>query len=302
MSPKDYYQILGIPKNASAEDIKAAYKKLAKEHHPDVAKDKAQAEVKFKEINEAYQVLSDPQKKKQYDTFGTTGAQNPFGGGAGQSGQWGPFSYSYSSTGESPFGDVDPFDIFEDVFGFRGFSGQRRPRKGKDLRFEMVVEFKDSVRGLEEEVSFGGKKLKVKVPAGIRDGNEIRFEGQGELGPNNLPNGDLYLRIRVKPHQILQRNGDDIYMLKEINFVEATLGAEIEIPVVELNSHTGESTTKLKIPSGTQPATTFRIRGKGMPKLRVNGRGDMFVQVNIKIPTKLSKDQKRILEEYKNLR
>jgi molecular chaperone DnaJ len=141
---KNYYDVLGLSKSASAEDIKQAYKKLAKEHHPDVAKDKANAEKKFKEINEAYQVLSDPQKKQMYDTYGTAnpqggfgGGQGPFGGFSGSGGQWGPFSYSYSSNGGAQgFGDVDPMDIFEQVFGFRDFGG-RRPRKGRDLHYSM---------------------------------------------------------------------------------------------------------------------------------------------------------------------
>lgn len=310
-SNKNYYETLGIPKSASADDIKAAYKRLAKEHHPDVAKDKASAEAKFKEINEAYQILSDPQKKKMYDTYGSAGpgfggGQGPFGAGfggqQGQGGQWGPFNYSYSSTGGAPdFGDFDPFDIFEEVFGFRGFGGQRRPKKGKDLNYQMQISFADSVRGLEEEVDVNGKKLKIKIPAGISDGMNIRFEGQGEPGPNNLPNGDLYLTIRVTSHPTLKRQGDDIYTNKEINFVQATLGDEVEIPVVEPSAQNGESKTKLKIPGGTQSLTTFRIKGKGMPKLRSNSRGDMFVQIIVTIPTKLSKEQKKLLEQYREI-
>ena len=306
MAQKDYYATLGVPKGASADDIKAAYKKLAKEHHPDVATDKAQAEAKFKEINEAYQILSDPQKKKMYDTYGTAqpgaGGQGPFGG---QSSSWGPFSYnSYSSAaGENPFGsDFDPMDIFEQVFGFRDFGGQRRPRKGRDLRYELTISFADAVRGMEDDLSVAGKNLKVKIPAGVQDGNQIRFEGQGEQAKeSSFPNGDLYVAIRVQPHRLFQRHGDDIIIAKNISFVDAVLGAEIEIPVVEPSAKSGESTTKLKIPAGTQSETDFRLKGKGMPRLRSLNRGDMYIRVRLEIPAKLSKDQRKLLEDYKKL-
>ncbi len=308
MAQKDYYEILGIGKNASSDDIKAAYKRLAKEHHPDVAKDKTYAEAKFKEINEAYQILSDPQKRKMYDTYGTNapgfgGGQGPFGGA--QSSQWGPFTYTYSSSGGAPGfdfgGDVDPFDIFEQVFGCRGFGGSRRPRKGRNIDYEMTISFADCVRGREEEISVNGKKIKIKIPPGIRDGNELRFAGFGEDGPQGTPPGDLHITIRIYPHKVFERHGDDIYIAKEVSFAEAALGGEVEIPVVEPSNVNAESTTKLKIPAGTQPLTDFRIRGKGMPRLRASGRGDMYVRVFVKIPTKLSREQKKLLEEYRNL-
>lgn len=309
---KNYYDILGLAKNASSDDIKAAYKKLAKEHHPDVAKDKSSAEKKFKEINEAYQVLSDPQKKKMYDTYGTANpqggfsGQGPFGGfggfGGQQGGQWGPFSYTYTSGGQGAqgFGDFDPFDIFEQVFGFRDFAGARRQRKGRDLHYQMTISFKDAVKGIEEDISINGKSLKVKIPAGIREGNKIRFEGQGSPAQDkSLPNGDLLIEINIAPHRVFQRYDDDVYISKEISFVDAVLGGEVEILVVDPDSSLGESMSKLKIPAGTQPETQFRVKGKGMPRLRESGRGDLYVLVKINIPTKVSKDQKKILEQYR---
>ncbi|OGC50528.1 hypothetical protein A2716_04975 [candidate division WWE3 bacterium RIFCSPHIGHO2_01_FULL_40_23] len=312
MAQRDYYEILGISKNASGEEIKAAYKRLAKEHHPDVAKDKTAAEAKFKEINEAYQVLSDPQKRKMYDTYGTAQpgyggfpGEGPFGGFGGQrAGQWGPFTYTYSTGGQGfeGFGeDFDPFDIFEQVFGFRGFGGSRRPRKGKNLDYEMTISFADSVRGREEEININGKRLKIKIPAGIRDGNELRFEGYGEEGPSGLPPGDLHITIRIYPHKVFQRHGDDIYVTKEVSFVQAILGDEVEIPVVDPLSGAGESVTRMRVPQGTQPGTEFRIKGKGMPRLRSTQRGDMFVRLFVIIPQKLSKEQKKLLEEYRKL-
>ena len=161
---KDYYQVLGVEKNASSDDIKKAYRHLAREHHPDMVRDgdKAAAEKRFKEINEAYQVLSDPQKRKMYDQYGHTGAGFGFEGGPsgfGSAGQWGPFTYTYTSNGQEPsggpfgFGDFDPFEVFENVFGFRGFGGSRGPKRGKNLYYEMAIDFSESVFGLEKEIN-----------------------------------------------------------------------------------------------------------------------------------------------------
>jgi len=190
---KDYYEILGVKKESTLDEIKKSYRKLAREHHPDMVKesDKSNAEKRFKEINEAYQVLSDPQKRKMYDQFGTVGSDfGPEGfSGSSQGGQWGPFSYTYSSSGGNPFsenGEFDPFDIFEDFFGFRGF-GSRRPRKGKNLYYEMRLEFRDIIFGIEREINVESGKVKVKIPAGMRDGMEIKFSGKGMPGPDGAP-------------------------------------------------------------------------------------------------------------------
>lgn len=232
---KDYYEVLGINKASSAAEIKKAYKSLAKKHHPDVDKS-AGANEKFKEINEAYQVLSNSEKKAAYDQFGHAAFSQGAGpGGAGaQSGGWGPFTYTYTTTGgpsASDFGDFsDPFSIFEQVFGSRGFG--RQPRKGRNLYYSLTIDFMDAVRGLTQEVSLNGKRLKVKIPVGIRDGAEIKFRGEGEAGPQGLPPGDLYLTIRIRPHLTFTRIGDDIYVLKEINFVQAALGDTIEVETV----------------------------------------------------------------------
>ena len=291
---KDYYEVLGINKASSAAEIKKAYKQLAKKHHPDVDKS-AGANEKFKEINEAYQVLSDSQKKATYDQVGHAGRPSA---GAGQTGQggWGPFTYTYTATGgpsASDFGDFsDPFSIFEQVFGSRGFG--RQPRKGRNLRYSIIIDFMDAVRGLTQEVSLNGKNLKVKVPSGIRDGAEIKFRGEGEEGPRGLPPGDLYLTIRIRPHPTFTRIGDDIYILKEISFVQAALGDTIEVETVG-------GKVKLKIPAGTQSGTQFRLRGKGVLPLRGRGKGDQYVRVQVKIPKKLSRAQKKLLQELREL-
>ncbi len=304
---KDYYEILGANKNASEAEIKRAYKRLAKKHHPDVDKTDG-ADERFKEINEAYQVLSDSKKRAAYDQFGHAAFSQDagFGGMGAQSGRWGPFTYTYTTTGvpfDFDFGDFsDPFNIFEQVFGFRGFG--RRPRRGHNLYYSVTIDFMDAVCGLTQEVVLNGKKLKVKIPSGIRDGAEIKFRGEGEEGPQGLPSGDLYLTIRIKPHPTFTRIGDDIYILKEISFVQAALGDTIEIETPRVRS--GQAGLdyefiKLKIPAGTQSGTQFRLRGKGVPHLRGRGRGDQYVRVRVNVPKKLSREQKRLLKEFQNL-
>lgn len=306
---KNYYNILGLSKGASQKEIKAAYKKLAKEHHPDVVaeSDKATAEKRFKEINEAYQVLSDPQKKEMYDRFGTTG--NGFAGaGAGARPrnqgfyQNGPFSYSYTtSSGGNPFGDIDPFQVFEDFFGFRGFSQNRAPQKGKNLAYEMRIDFADAVHGTEKEINVESGKLKVKIPQGVRTGTEMKFAGKGMPGPNGLPSGDLYITFRVQTPNEFERAGDNLGTLLEIDFAQAALGDEVEIPIVDLGEKTGVGKAKLKIPQGTQHGTQIRVRGKGMPRLGGSGRGDLIVEVRVRIPQRLNRQQRKVLEEYRKL-
>ncbi|MFH1565684.1 MAG: DnaJ C-terminal domain-containing protein [bacterium] len=302
---KDYYEILGVPKGTSLDDIKKAYKRLAKEHHPDVAKDKVAAEKRFKEINEAYHVLSDPEKKRMYDQFGHSGmgtgaGQGPFGGTqAGSS--WGPFTWSSSSPGFD-FGDfTDPFDIFEEVFGFRGFSGSRKPRKGRNLYYSLEISFSESIRGTEKKVNINGTDINLKIPVGISDGTEIRYTGFGEEGPEGSEKGDLFITIRVKPHHKLVVQGDDIFSVEEISFVDAVLGSDMKVDTLDPNSETAVSQIKVKIPAGTQPNTQLRLRGRGKPRMRGFGRGDHFIQIIVKIPTRLSRSQKKFLEEYKNL-
>ena len=317
---KDYYEVLGVPRSASQDDIKKAYRKMAREHHPDVAAntDKTEAEKRFKEINEAYQVLSDSQKKKMYDQFGhaafggasgsDAGAGGPFGGFGGfgsQGGKWGPFTYTYTSGGAGGNAgngmDFDPFDIFEEVFGFRGFGAQRGPRKGKNLYYELHIDFADAVKGAEKTVNIETGNISIKIPQGARDGTELRFAGKGAPGPQGSPSGDLYISLRVRTPQEFQRVGDNLGTAVEIDFVQATLGDMVEVAVVDENSSSGLGKAKLKIPAGTQHGTQFRLKGKGMPKLRGTGKGDIIVQVFIKMPTRLSRKQKELLEEYGNL-
>jgi DnaJ-class molecular chaperone len=297
---KDYYQILGVPKGASQEEIKQAYRKLAREHHPDMVKDgdKTTAETRFKEINEAYQVLSDPQKRKMFDQFGSAGPGFAGGGGFDQgfrSGQWGPFTYSTNGQG---FGDIDPFDVFEEFFGFRGFGG-RSQRRGKNLAYEIHVSFAEAVHGAEKNINIESGAMVIKIPQGAKNGTELRFAGKGMPGPNGAPSGDLYITIRVETPREFQIVGDNMGIALELEFTQAILGDIVEIPVVDVTQVNGLGKTNLKIPAGTQPGTQFRIRGKGMPRLNGRGQGDVIVQVFVKIPQKVNKKQKELLERYR---
>ncbi|MFC1700030.1 DnaJ C-terminal domain-containing protein [Patescibacteria group bacterium] len=304
---KDYYQILGVKKDSTLDQIKRAYKKLAKEHHPDMVKesDKEAAEKRFKEINEAYQVLSDPQKRKMYDQFGFVGSGFGNQGFPGQQGgQWGPFTYTYTSSGGTPFdfgnGGFDPFDIFEEFFGFRGFNS-KRPRRGKNLYYQMRIDFKDAVFGVEREIDVESGKVKVKIPAGVRDGTEIKFTGKGMPGPNGAPNGDLFLTVRLKRQRDFVVMGPNLVVVEEISMVDAALGVNIEVPIVDLDNKSGIGKAKLKVPAGTQYGAKFVLRGKGLPMINRSARGNVVVQVLIKVPKRLSKKEKDLLERLQKM-
>jgi molecular chaperone DnaJ len=344
MSKRDYYEVLGVDKNASKQEIKKAYRKLARQYHPDVNKE-ADAADKFKEFTEAYEVLTDDQKKAQYDQFGHTDPNQGFGGGGADFGGFG--------------------DIFDMFFG----GGSRRrdpnaPRQGADLQLTMTMEFKEAVFGKETDIEipkeeecttcegsgakpgttpetcsycngsgqmsteqntpFGRivnrrvcnhcegtgkmikqkcstcsgtgkvkkrKKVHVKIPAGVDDGQQLRVTGQGEPGINGGPPGDLFVVFRIKRHEFFERDGDDIYCDMPITFVQAALGDEVEVPTLH-------GKVKLKIPAGTQSGTKFRLRGKGVPNVRGYGQGDQHINIRVVTPTKLSAKQKQVLKEF----
>lgn len=280
----DYYDLLGVSKDASEAEIKRAYRKQALEWHPDKHKDnKDVAERRFKEINEAYQVLSDPQKRSAYDQFGhqafspgggfgRAGQGSPFGGG--QSSQWGPFTYTYTGNqgGFGGFDFGDPFEIFEQFFG-----GGSPFRATRIPRFSIDIEFMEAARGAQKEVDIGGKRRKIKIPAGVDDGSRIRFE-------------DFILSVNVKPHEFFERDGADIYVRQSIPFSTAILGGTIKVPTID-----GE--LKLKIRKGTPSGTMMRLRGKGLPHLRGRGQGDQYVKLNVEVPTKLTRTQKDLIKK-----
>ncbi|MBI1969102.1 molecular chaperone DnaJ [Candidatus Woesearchaeota archaeon] len=355
---KDYYQIMGVSKNASKEEIKKAYKKLAKQYHPDLNKSPDAAE-KFKEINEAAAVLGDDKKREQYDRFGTT-AEGFAGGFQG-------FDFSDFMENIGGFG-FDFENIFENLFG-GSFRGRRQgPRRGSDLLYELemtlgeAAECVDKVliiprleectkchgRGAESNADIetcstchghgyvqhtrrtafgvfattttcrdcGGegkiikkacsmcdgeglirktRKLKVKIPAGIDEGERLRISREGEAGEKGGPSGDLYVRVHIQAHERFERQGNDLYSQIPISFVQAALGDEIEIPTLD-------GKVKMKIPPETQTNTVFKLRGKGMPSLHGDGKGDLKVTVVVETPTKLNKKEKELLEQFAKLR
>jgi len=290
-SKKDFYEVLGVSKSASADELKKAYRKLALEWHPDRNK-AANANDKFKEINEAYAVLSDPKKRQTYDQFGADAfapgsgmgggaGQGPFGGFGGQ----GPFQYSYSSSGGNPFGSdfVDPFEIFEQFFG-GGFGGQRGGGRQRRNAYEISITFTEAVHGVTKEVMVpkgqageGSIKKTIKIPAGVDSGSRIRFD-------------EFDIVIDVQKSREFTREGDDIVVTHEIPFTKAALGGIEEVPTID-------KPVKIRIPAGTQAGTLIRLRGQGVPHVRGGGRGDEYVKIQLKVPTKLSRRQKELLDE-----
>ena len=287
MADKDYYQILGVAKGASDQEIKRAYRKLALEFHPDRNKSK-EAEAKFKEVTKAYEVLSDSQKRKAYDQFGHAafeggagqgpfgGAQGPFGGA--QSGRYGPFTYTYTTSGNTggfDFGGFsDPFEIFEQFFGGGNPFGRAQRRSG----YSIEIDFMEAVKGVTKRISIEGKEQTVKIPPGVDNGSRIRFNNWDVL-------------IEVRPHSRFRREGYDIVSEEKITFPQAALGTEIEVETIE-------GPVKLKIPSGTQPNTVIRLSKRGVPHIRGSGNGDHYVGIKVTIPKNLSSKQKELLREF----
>jgi DnaJ-class molecular chaperone len=286
---RDYYEILGVSKTAPEAEIKAAYRKLAVQWHPDKNKS-AEAEAKFKEINEAYEVLGNKEKKAAYDQFGHAafdpssgfgGAYGPFGGQS-RSYRQGPFSYTYTTYGggEGPemgfdFGGFsDPFEIFAQFFGGGsspfGSRAQRKPRYGISLTFM------EAAKGVEKEVNINGQKKKIKIPSGVDDGTVINFN-------------DFYLTIEVEPDKTFRREGLDVYSEREITFSQAVLGAIISVPTID-----GE--VNLRVRPGTQPGTMVRLRGKGIKSPQGSAVGDQYVRLQVIVPTRLSRKQREMLE------
>ena len=354
MSKRDFYEILEVDRGAGAEEIKKAYRKQAVKYHPDKNPGDKAAEEKFKELGEAYEILSDPQQRAVYDRHGHAAFDKRSGGGFGR--------------GQAH----DPFDIFREVFGGgsildelfgNGRNDPNAPQRGDDLRFDLEISFEEAANGCEKEIAVtkpercadcngagaeagskvracttcGGRgqvitargifsvaqpcphchgagriiekpcrtcrgagrrehasKIKLRIPAGVDTGSRLRSSGNGEAGVRGGPSGDLYVVLHVKAHEIFQREGDDLLCEIPVSFVQASLGADIEVPTLS-------GKTEIKIPAGTQPGTMFRLKGKGIKNVQGHGHGDLHIRINVEVPTHLSGAQKAKLQEFAEL-
>jgi curved DNA-binding protein len=298
MATRDYYDILGVNKNASDEELKKAYRKLAMKYHPDRNPNKKEAEERFKELNEAYAVLSDKEKRKQYDTFGQEGFRQRFS----QEDIFRGFDFEdifsnlFGGRGRREFrsGGRGGFD-FSDLFGRGGYQDMgRMPQKGEDMVYEWPITLEEAALGGEKKVSLpkGGKveEIYVKIPPGIPSGKKLRVAGKGAAGRNGGPPGDLYLQISIRNHPIFVREGDDLIVEREIAFSEAVLGATMEVPTLE-------GMKKVKVPPGTQCHTKMRLKGLGVPRFQGSGRGDEYVKVIVKVPKRVGEKTRKLIEE-----
>jgi curved DNA-binding protein len=313
---RDYYETLGVSKTATDDEIKRAFRKLARKHHPDVNKDKATAEEKFKQLNEAYEVLGDPEKRKKYDELGANwnqpgGGQPPPGWGPQQSG--GGFRRYGGGDGggvEFEFGGTGFSDFFEQFFGGgrsqSGFGGShfgQRPaeaERGSDVEADIMVTLEEALHGSKRTVSLrrsNSNKLEtyqVKIPKGVHEGQRIRLAGQGEAGAGGGKSGDLFLRVRLARHPDFTVEGSDLIHDVKIDPSQAVLGGELEVPTLE-------GSARLKLPAGTQAGQRFRLRGHGLPTA-AGARGDLFVAPEIQIPKKLTEREREIWEQLAQLR
>ena len=279
----DYYKILGVDKSASQDDVKKAYKKLARKYHPDLNPNDPDAHRKFQEINEANEVLSDPEKRKKYDQYGEQYHQYQNGQGGG--------AYWSSSGDGSEFSD-----FFEQMFGGMGGRGRHSHGfRGQDYTTELQVSLTDAAKTHKQIITVNGKNLRITIPAGIADGQTIKLRGQGGPGVNGGPAGDLYITFHIPEDSRFKRVGDDLYVTVPLNLYTAILGGE---QIVE----TMDSKAKLKVKPGTQNNTKVRLRGKGFPVYKEEGKfGDMIVTYSIDIPTNLTDKQKELFREIQSL-
>lgn len=282
---KDYYKVLGVSKDASKDDIKKAYRKLAQKFHPDANKGDKDAESRFKEISEAHAILSNDEKRAEYDQIrqliGSGGRRfyNAPGGGGNVRVNIGDLFGDPGAAGAD--------SLFEDLLGGFGFR-QRGPARGQDSETEITLGFEDAVNGVTVSLPQGGK---VKIPPGVGDGSRIKVAGRGGPSPNGGQRGDLYVRVRVEPHRFFARGKDgDLIVNLPVTFTEAALGAKVEVPTLD-------GSVTVKIPGGTQNGKTLKVRGRGGPRPR-GGRGDLLVKVQVQVPAKLTRQEKDLLEKF----
>ncbi|MFO7166444.1 MAG: J domain-containing protein [Chloroflexota bacterium] len=294
MAYQDYYKILGVEPTATEAEIKKAYRKLARKYHPDINPGNAAAEAKFKEINEAYEVLSDKEKREKYDRFGRDWQRYQQAGGGFD---WG----SYANGGG--FGGMGDFsDIFEQLFGGSvGRSGTFRAN-GQDVEQEVEITLEEAFAGTQRVIQFHNpngqpRNITAKIPPGVDTGSRVRIAGEGGPGIGGGRRGDLYLRIKVLPHPRFERRGDDLYTKATVDLYTMLLGGEVRVPIM------GGKTVTLKVPAGSQNGTRHRVAGQGMPRLRApESRGDLYITLEVALPTHLSQRERELIEELRSLR
>ena len=316
MAKRDYYEVLGVPRTATPDELKKSFRKLAMKFHPDKNPDDKKSEDRFKEISEAYEILSDPQKRQTYDQFGHMGAQqgfrpggNPFEGFARGAGGTNSGTGGFGGFGQGP-GAQDPEnfqDIFGDIFG-DFFSGRSRtgPKpgagargRGADLRYTLNISFEEAAAGTEKTISFirqrSGKeetaKLSITVPAGVKNGQRLKLRGEGDAVPSGGTGGDLYVIVNIQEHPLFKRVENDVHMDLPISYFDAVNGTSVEIPTL-----TGKAS--IKIPTGTPSGQSFRLKGKGFASVGGPGAGDMLVRVVIDVPRDLTDEQRELLKRF----
>lgn len=282
---KDYYKILGVSKDADAATIKKAYRKLAKDLHPDANSGDKKIEEKFKEVSEAYDVVSDPKRRAEYDEARRYGAAGPMGGRRGPGGPGG-FPGGQNVNVEDLFGGGDLSDIFGGLFG----GGRRGPRKGADLETSVTISFEDSIHGVTMPLRLSTGNVSARIPAGVKNDQRIRLKGKGQPGEQNAPAGDLFINVAVSPHPVFGRDGDNLTVVVPIRFDEAVNGADIKVPVLD-----GPAVT-IRIPAGTKTGAKFRARGKGV--VRPEKSGDLIVSVDIAVPKDLTAAAQKALNDF----
>jgi curved DNA-binding protein len=292
---KDYYKTLGVPRDANEKDIKKAFRRLAKQYHPDTNPNNPSAEAKFKEINEAYEVLGDATKRAQYDRFGPDFAQvaNGFNARPGAAGQRGGAPFNNVDFGESGFGD-----LFESLFGNFGRSARPGSTAGRmdggDLTHEVMITLREAYEGAVRHITKGDRRIRVNIPPGADNGTKVRLANEGEPGGGGGRTGDLYLVVKVEPDAQFERRGDDLNVDVKVDMFTALLGGEIRVPTLA-------RPVKLKIPAGTQSGKRFRITGKGMPKLKTPDQfGDLYARVLITVPENLTPLQRELVEQLRH--
>jgi len=358
MATRDYYEILGLRRGASTQEVKRAYRKLARKYHPDVNPGDKSAEARFKEITEAYEVLADPEKRRRYDQFGADAFREAAGARGAEPGGFDFSRFDFGGAG----GAADLGDLLSGLFGERAEARRAGPARGEDLHYTLELSFEDAIRGLATEITvqkhspcptcggsggrpgssletcpecggsgrrsrgglfrmeqpcprcrgtgkvpreacptcrgrgrtFGSERIAVKIPAGVDNGSRIRLAGRGEAGPNGGPPGDLYIITRVRPHPLLERKGDNLYVEVPITITEAALGGRIQVPTVD-------GLTSMRVPPETSSGQVFRLRGKGVPHLKGGGQGDEFVTVKVVAPRNLDSRSQELLREFARL-